>query len=176
MPNLTLVTPPAAEVITLAEAKLFLRVDGTTEDALITDLIKAVRVSAEEYTRKSFITQTWKISFDDEVSDCVELLRGPVQSITHVKTYTRDNTATTISSALYALNAAKTLLMLDTDLYAYRVEITYSAGYGAAVDVPLALKQGMLHHIAALYETREAGSATLSNAQAFYALFREVKL
>ena len=41
--TVSLVTPPAAEPITLEEARLHLRVTGTEEDSLITSLVTASR-------------------------------------------------------------------------------------------------------------------------------------
>jgi uncharacterized phiE125 gp8 family phage protein len=55
---------PAAEPITLAEAKAWLRVDGTDEDTLITALIAAARTHVENFTRRALITQQFEVSFD----------------------------------------------------------------------------------------------------------------
>ena len=57
-------TPPTAEPVTLAEAKLHLRVDGTDEDTLITMLISSARTHAENVCRRSFMTQTWCLYLD----------------------------------------------------------------------------------------------------------------
>ena len=63
MPSV-LVTAPAAEPLTLAEAKLHLRVDDTADDALIGALITAARQHAEHDTRRALVTQTWKLALD----------------------------------------------------------------------------------------------------------------
>lgn len=55
---------PAGEPITLAEAKLHLRVDVTDDDALITSLISAARMAAETICRRAFVTQSWKVVID----------------------------------------------------------------------------------------------------------------
>ena len=48
--SLTLITPAAAEPITLAEARAQCRIDGTDEDALLTIAIAAARSRAEHET------------------------------------------------------------------------------------------------------------------------------
>lgn len=63
MPSI-LTVPPAGEPITLAEAKLHLRVDFSEDDTLIQALITSARQTAEDITRRAFITQTWKLVLD----------------------------------------------------------------------------------------------------------------
>ena len=52
MPGLSLVVAPATEPVTLAEAKLFAKASGTTDDTLITDLIVGARKLAEEWLNR----------------------------------------------------------------------------------------------------------------------------
>jgi uncharacterized phiE125 gp8 family phage protein len=65
MPS-ALVTAPNAEPVSLAEAKLHLRVENsvTEDDTLIAALIVAARQRAEVITRRAFVTQTWKTVID----------------------------------------------------------------------------------------------------------------
>ena len=49
-------TPPVVEPITLAEAKSYLRITNSNDDAFITALISGVRRRCEEYTQRSLIT------------------------------------------------------------------------------------------------------------------------
>lgn len=63
MPSV-LLTAPAAEPVSVAEAKLHLRVDGTADDVLIGALITAARQHAENDTRRALVTQTWMTVLD----------------------------------------------------------------------------------------------------------------
>ena len=62
--TLFLVTGPATEPLTLAEAKSWLRVDGTTEDGLIQSLITSARLAVEAATNRLLIAQQWRWSFE----------------------------------------------------------------------------------------------------------------
>jgi hypothetical protein len=62
--HITLVTPPAAEPVTLTEARLHCRIDSTAEDALLSMWITAAREEAEVFTQRTIPAQTWKISLD----------------------------------------------------------------------------------------------------------------
>jgi hypothetical protein len=55
---------PSAEPVTLLEAKAHLRVDVTDDDLLITNLISAARVHAENVCRRAFVTQKWDLYLD----------------------------------------------------------------------------------------------------------------
>ncbi|MCH7892353.1 MAG: phage gp6-like head-tail connector protein, partial [Gemmatimonadetes bacterium] len=46
------------------EVKDFLKVDGTDEDGLITALNIACTEAAENFTKRAFLTQTWRMVFD----------------------------------------------------------------------------------------------------------------
>lgn len=169
---------PASEPLTLAEAKLYLRVDHDDEDALITDLITTVRMAAESWLRRSLISQSWQLAYDSGIGECVGLPMSPVTGIDSVVLVNRDGTTATVDSDAYWLNAAKDALEMDSPLIAHRVEINYDTGYGNAAAVPKPIKQGMLCHIAALYDSRgQAGDTPLPDqAAALYMPFREVRL
>lgn len=56
------VTAPVLEPVTLTEAKSFLRVDTTADDAYITDLITASREAIEKALRRTLLTTTLKLT------------------------------------------------------------------------------------------------------------------
>jgi uncharacterized phiE125 gp8 family phage protein len=165
------ISAPATEPVTLSETKLFLRVDSSTEDTLISTLITAAREAAENYLRKSFITQGWEISYNDMIPQRIALPMRPIQSITSIVC-----DSTTLSAESYALNAAKDTIDCASSIYGNLITITYVAGYGSsASSVPTAIKQALLHHIASMYDDRtheSIPSVSLSLLQPY----REVRL
>lgn len=174
---LTRTADPAAEPLTLSEAKLYLRVDSSADDTPITALIVSARISAEEYLKRSLITQSWKLALNDGTPCGVSLPRGPVQSVTSVTAYDRAGASTVISASAYYLDAAKETLVFDSPVSSHRVEIVYAAGYGGASAVPQPIKQGMLAHIAQMYDRRGDAEAPLPmESIGLYAPFREVSL
>lgn len=66
MPGLIIETPAARDPVSLAEAKLFLRVDDdlTADDVLITSLISASTKACEIFARRSFINKGFKQTLD----------------------------------------------------------------------------------------------------------------
>ena len=57
-----LLTAPAIEPLSLAEAKAFLRVETSDDDEVIGALIAGSRIHVEAQTRRALITQSWRIS------------------------------------------------------------------------------------------------------------------
>jgi uncharacterized phiE125 gp8 family phage protein len=55
---------PTVEPITLAEAKMHLRIDGDFEDTILLDYIRAARAHVERFTGLSFTEQTIRAVFD----------------------------------------------------------------------------------------------------------------
>ena len=62
--GIKLITPPAVEPITLADAKAFLRVDGTDDVSIISAFLTAARMYCEQHTQRQFITATYKVTAD----------------------------------------------------------------------------------------------------------------
>jgi len=62
---LTLIRKPMSEIVTLEEAKNYLRVDHNFDDDLIKGLIKSTRQAMESIIQKSIMKQTWEYTFTD---------------------------------------------------------------------------------------------------------------
>lgn len=172
-------SPPATEPVTLADARLQCRLtasDSTAEDSLIESIwIPAARRHAEAYTRRSFITQSWRLVLD-AFPACIELERGDVQQIDSL-TY-RDMAGATQTVA-WAAASNGVQRSTDGTLVAEfsggiariqpafgctwpiampeigAVAVTYTAGYGNAAAVPQGIKAWILLRVARMYENRE---------------------
>lgn len=85
MSSLVRTTDAASEPVSLATAKLWCRVDNTSEDAIIQTLISAARQQVEADTGRQLGTQTWTWTLDQrrrlpKIHDAVEadLLGFPI--------------------------------------------------------------------------------------------------
>lgn len=169
---LTLVTGPKVEPISLAEAKLHLRVDITDDDTLIRSLIVTARENVEGISRRALITQTWKYILDEfPEDDEIVLPLPPLQSVASITYKDQDGNASTFSSGDYIVNTdadpGKIVLGYgkswpSTSLYPTgAVTVQFTAGFGdAATDVPEKYRQAMLLLIGHWYENREAIATT----------------
>lgn len=102
--SLFLVTPPALQPISLAEAKAHCWVDVDNDNALIESLIQAATFYAENFTDRAFLTQTWDDKRDDFPCSRygrIELPKPPVTSVTSITYTATDGTSTAWSSGNY---------------------------------------------------------------------------
>lgn len=166
-------TEPAAEAVTLTEAKAFLKIDTSDENDLITILSQAAREMVEIRIGRSLITQTRTIKMDYfPKTDTILLPNGPVQSVTSVKYYDEDEALQTLSASDYWVDITSgisRIVVKDSWPSIYdmpnAVVIVYVCGYGASSTyVPKPLKQAIYLIMAHLYENRQnvivSGSST----------------
>jgi uncharacterized phiE125 gp8 family phage protein len=163
--SLKLITPPALEPVTLAEAKLHLRVDNATEDALIAALITAAREHAEHVTERAFITQTWELALDAFPCAEIRLPKPALLSIVSVKYDDAAAVEQTLGGSAYTIDThaqpgwllpAYNTTWPTTLAAANALRIRYTAGYGAAASaVPAGIKAWMLLRLGNLYRNRE---------------------
>ena len=117
---LQLTAAPAAEPISLAEAKAHLRVDADDENALITALIAAARLLIERTFGLALITQTWSYFLDHwPRSCCITLPIAPVQAVSAVTVHDVDGGVTVLDADSYAVDvlSAPARLVLPTGAF-----------------------------------------------------------
>lgn len=166
-----LVTPPATTPVTLQELKQHLRLVAgaetyTTEDGPLQIYLEAAVAHLDGYTGilgRCLVTQTWRQDFDG----WGRTLRLPLLAagISSVKYRDSDGQLATVSSDDYALKSDDLggYVRFD-DGFAFpgdlaetnAVLIEFTAGYGAAADVPAALKAAVLLLAGDLYANRAA--------------------
>jgi|TARA_R100000426_G_scaffold38715_1_gene30370 uncharacterized phiE125 gp8 family phage protein len=183
MSGLTITTAPQNEPLDAAETISYLRVDSGVDTTLINNLIKAARFWAEDYTNRTLLTTVFTLSLDaiGEVDtplkegfhtgysdtprvNYIELPRSPVQSVTSIKSFSDDNTATTLAASNYFVDSVRVparVVLRDggtwpTDLRnANGIEVLYTAGYGdARSTIPEPIRIAMLEYVTHLYEHR----------------------
>ena len=162
--SLTLITAPAIEPLTLADAKAHARVSVTDDDALITAFIQAARERCENMLGRALITQTWEKVLD-QFPTAIQLSWPPIQSIVSVKYIDANGAQQTLAPANYVLdNAAEPGWLVpainatwpDTQDVINAVRVQYKTGYGdTAASIPESIKAWLKVTISTLYENRE---------------------
>jgi uncharacterized phiE125 gp8 family phage protein len=176
--RLQVLSQPAVETVTLAEAKAYLRITHSDEDAALTLMVQAVRDTAERYMGRSLVRRGWRLLFENCVPIRLHCPMGPVLSVDSVSTYDRETNLTTlVGSGDYYLSLGYDRITFIGQLSADRITVDYYAGYGtAATDVPPAIREGMLAHIAALYGDREGAAAMPNATRMAYAPYATVRI
>ena len=150
------------EPVTLTEAKSHLRVTASDDDTLITSLITAARQACEDYCSRAFITQTWKATFNGlENGSRLTLPRPLLISVSSVKYKNSSGDLTLVSSSDYEVDADSEPGVIRFDdipafdtKYQNPLQVIYTAGYGAAADVPEDIKLAIKFAVAIWYEAR----------------------
>lgn len=184
-----LLTPPAVEPLSLAEAKVFLRVETTDDDPLIAALISAARLHVEMHTGLALVTQSWRM-----VLDCwpakgrIPVRPAPLQALAAARVFDFDGESRTVDTQAFVVDAStSTLSFIPWALpmptrIAAGIELDITAGFGdAASDVPEPLRQAIRLLVADWYENRAAvagteAAATPANASALIAPYRMLPL
>jgi uncharacterized phiE125 gp8 family phage protein len=184
-----LVSPPAVEPVSLAEAKAHLRVTHNEEDAVIGALIASARRVAEARTGLCFITQDW-ICFRDAWPEqgVLDIQLAPVLSVEELAVFGEDGQKAVIEASHYVVDAASrpARLMLrgsrqwqPPGRQLNGIGIRVRAGYGTAPGaVPAPLRQAVLMLVAHYYGARGEDSrpALPVSLDALLSVFREVRL
>lgn len=168
---LKVITPPAAEPVTLEEVKTDLRMDQTMTDFdnTLNDLIIAAREEAENYLNRAIFTQTLELSWDNwpdrtrkeghyycNIQHPFELLKPPIQSVTSVSYTDKDGNIASMDLSNFIIDLDGSRMALRSDINwplvtlqsinAFRVR--YIAGYDDITKVPKQIKQAIRLYVA----------------------------
>lgn len=178
-----LLTPPAAEPVTLSEAKLALRIDHTAFDARLPGLISDARQQAEQETGRAFVSQTWRTELADwpAAGDEIAIYRPTTAAVS----YWDGATWTTLATNAYVFaptepTARGTVLVpalgaswpaLGDVAIGPRVRIDLTVGVAAldAGTVPECVKQFIIGVCGQALDDVTASSATVQSAYKYLA-------
>lgn len=159
------ITPPTNEVITLAEAKDYCKIETTADDANIQRMINGVIDSCERITNRTLRPTVFRGNFDSlncsrfEKFLFVDLIKSPISGVDSVKVWDGTDYAdaehTFKGSAGYPRILFKdaSVLTSSQDDVAYSISVDFTAGY-ADGEVPSLLQNALLGHVLFLYENR----------------------
>lgn len=178
IPRSVVVTPPAVEPITLAEAKRHVELNANDDnhDDTLTLHIAAAREQWERDTGKALIARTLRLVLAN-ICDNLQLPERPVTAITSIRYYPND-TIETLASSVYQLDTSTSTLRLGYNQvwpsWAERWdawEINYTAGEHAdATTVPKIDKQAVLLYVGYLFRGNRGDDDRPNDLRAYEAL------
>lgn len=184
-----LVTPPAEPAVSLAELRAHVRVGAiiTEDDSVLQGFISAAVAHLDGYSGilgRCLVAQEWSQGYCGWAAHL--LLPFPDVSAATITYLDADGASQTVPSAQYEIvrghlgdhilfKSAFTWPELDSDAF-HPVSVQFTAGYGAAADVPWALKVAIMQLAAHWYENREAVGDARPMPMAFEALMRPYRM
>lgn len=180
---------PAEALLSVADAKAHLRIDGSDHDTYLQALVAAAEAHLDGFAGvlgRALVTQTWRRSFDRfPDGNLIRLPLGPLQSVSSVTYYDTAGTSQTFSASSYhaVSDAIGPAIVLDDDATwpnldarPDAVTVTWVCGYGAASAVPAPIIQAAKLIIGDLFENRELGPVVTARVDALIAPYRAVGL
>lgn len=163
--------PPAEPLVALDEARLWIRrddVDVTIDDVLIQELVSAATGLCEKYTNRCFVERTIAGHFASLVESnrqnyplpFVQVRRSPIIAISSVSLFVDGDYSVVVDPADYEIEKTSGFGRLrfreipNADDVPYPIQVVFTAGYGAAADVPESIKTAVKQYVAFLYENR----------------------
>ena len=166
------ISGPAAEPVSLAEAKNHCKVDTTDDDAYITSLIPVAREEIEQLLHRVIGQQTWELKLEYFPAEGIKIPFPPLIDVLSIKYTDEDGieqvlsdseTSPVIASSIYAVETADEPGFIylapdeewpDDELYTgFPVIIKFSCGL---TTVPAPIKHAILLMVGHLYANREA--------------------
>ncbi|MHA1168306.1 MAG: head-tail connector protein [Candidatus Hodarchaeales archaeon] len=152
--SLKRVVEPAVEPVSLDEFKSSVHITHSFQDDTLEGYLKAGRVAAEDYQRRSLITQEWQMVFDCYPVGEIALLRGPVQSVESVTVTDSegDETVMDLTDFIILTDSSPARMLLKSSASwpsatlqeIGGIRINYTTGYGDAEDVPADTKHAII--------------------------------
>jgi len=152
------------QVISLDQAKDYLKVDHDDEDDLITQIIGSAQNWAEKYTRRQLLVATYDL-YLDSFPDVIELYNCPSSDVVTVKYYDTDGDLQTFASSDYIVDVvsepgrialAPDSSWPDVQNRINAIVIRYVTGWANGTLVPKPIRDGIMLCIGHLYENRQA--------------------
>jgi uncharacterized phiE125 gp8 family phage protein len=168
--DLVLVTAPAADVVSLAEAKAQLGVQDSDTDAYISGLIAAATAWLDGHAGilgRGLVSQKWRLRFDDAFPAWeIPIPLAPLIAVTSFTYVASDGTtATLVENTDFTVLDGPRAAVVPAYGKAWpaprcqprAVTIEFTAGYGTTgASVPAALRTALLMQVAHLFENRES--------------------
>jgi uncharacterized phiE125 gp8 family phage protein len=171
MTSLTLVSPPH-ELVTVEEARAYVRQDGTADDTILALLVAAARQHIESAYGLALVTQTWDWRLDrfpDASTTALRVPLPPLQAVLSITYLDADGDTQTWATDQYTVDATRSepptpgrilpaygVSWPSTRDVVNAVTVRFTAGFGTSpATVPPPIRWAIQALVAHLYANRE---------------------
>ena len=161
-------------ILSLEEIKNFLRIDFKDDDVLLQKALNTATRQCELKIGQTLNPKIYLMSiYNSLTSDKIKLKCEPIISVEKIEHVDDNEITTIIPTANYRVNQDLSLIkFLNVPTNFYKLDITYKAGY---ITVPDDLKQGLLFHIAKIYEDKTGFYPIPKASNNIYKFYQKIK-
>ncbi len=171
--KVTSVTPQT--IWSLEEVKNYLRIEADYDNTLITSLIEAAIIAAENFTKLAIISRMIELTGNILNQPQLQLKYAPVQSLEKVTIKIREETWQ-LQDQQYYVDKATAIFCLNEPLEYQEIVVNYMSGFDAQ-DIPPAIKHGILLHVAEMYDRESSNNMAMSlEIKNLYLPYRQLRI
>jgi hypothetical protein len=134
---------------------------------MIEEMLEIAVIAAENYTGLSLQESIWKMTINGDLPTQIALSHGPIIKVISFNIYTNG-----VSSELDDYNIYGEMISLNKHYFMSKAEIIYQTGYKI---LPAPIRQGILEHLAKLYDLRGGDQAMPLAAKSLYQAYKIVR-
>lgn len=173
--NVSVLTPPAEEPVSLAEAKAQIRLQIADDDAAVTRKIKAARERCEAEIARAFVTTSFRLRLDGFNNRYdhptwysnlhpIAIPRADLIAVSAINYINSAGVSTVLAPSNYTVIPGAPGWVFPSYGHSWpsarsqpgALTVDFTAGYGTAANVPAVIKEAVLMLMGHLYENREA--------------------
>lgn len=153
--TISVTTPSSVLPITVDEFKAYGNVHITSDNALIQDIILAVKEYGQNFTRTTWFNQVYLAEWETHAQN-VDLPVGPHVSVGQVTRVYADGTSQALTENVDYIITGQGFKTLQFYAWGYGLKVVFTGGYGATADkLPADLKLGTYKAVLSAYEDRQ---------------------
>ena len=163
----------AVKLIDLTRAKKYLSIEHKHDDEMIAEMIDMAVIAAENYIGLSLNKRNWKMTVYFDVPNIIKLKHEPINKVISFKLFTYNDKELSLKEDDYILDKMNDQIIINKHYSVKKAEIIYEVGY---IKLPTPISQGILEHLAKLYDFRGSDSSLPVSAKSLYQPYKRVRL
>lgn len=173
--KIELVKSDKSNFIEISKAKKYLRINHEYDDELISEMLETAYVAAENYIGVKLKKAIWKLTIYGGLPDKIRLVHAPINRVESFKICKNNNEELYITNDHYLLDNNATHIYMRRSYIIKKAEISYSVGFEVQ-GLPMPIRQGILEHLAKLYDLRGSDQELPLAAKSLYQAYKKVRM